>query len=82
MCFGLDWLLHVVIALIVIGFVVTNLKIWVIPILAADARIVATINAIIWVLVAIFVVVVCFQLLECALGGGFGPLLPRTGPRG
>lgn len=83
MCFGLDWLLHVIVILIVLCAIVAILRIWVFPMMAGvDSRIPATINIVIWVVVAVFVAFLCFQLLECAMGGGFGTLLPRTGPRG
>lgn len=69
MCFGFEWLLHVLIVLIIVCVVVTVLRIWIFPMLGTvDPRIPATINVIIWAVVAIFVLVVCFDLLMCAMG--------------
>jgi hypothetical protein len=63
--------------LVIICGVIAILRIWVFPLLAGtDPRIVATLNIIIWVAVAIFVIYVCATLLMCAFSGGFS-LLPR-----
>lgn len=70
-CFGFEWLLHLLIVLIVLCAVIAILRIWVFPMMASvDARIPATINVIIWVVVAIFVIFVCAELLSCAWGTG------------
>lgn len=72
MCFSLDWLLHLLIVLIVLCAVIAILRIWVFPLMASvDPRIPATINVIIWVVVSIFVIYLCIELLSCAWGSGF-----------
>lgn len=72
-CFSIEWLLHLLIVLIVLCAVIAILRIWVFPMLGStDPRIVQTINIIIWVVVAIFVIYVCFDLLSCAFSGGLG----------
>jgi hypothetical protein len=68
MCFSIDWFVHLLIVLIIICAVVAVLRIWVFPLLP-DARIAATLNIIIGVIIAIFVIYVCVELLECALIG-------------
>ena len=77
MCFSIEWFLHLLIVLIVVCAVIAIMRIWVFPMLGStDPRIVQTINIIIWVIVAIFLIYICFDLLECAFGGGLG----FTGP--
>lgn len=72
MCFPVEWLLQLLLMLVIVVGVVKILQIWVFPgIAAADPRITATINIIIWVLICCFVIYVCGMLLFCAFSGGF-----------
>jgi len=76
MCFSLEWFLQLLIFLVVICGIIAILRIWIFPLFAAaDPRIPATINIIIWVMVAIFVIYVCASLLMCVSAGG--GLFPR-----
>jgi len=76
-CISGDWIYHLIIFFLFVALVVGLLRIWVLPYLASgDPKIAATINLIIWFLIACFVVYLCYVLFECALGGS---LLP--GPR-
>lgn len=71
MCFSLAWFLQWLIFLIVVCGIVAILRIWVFPMLAAtDPRIPATINIIIWIVVAICVIYACVELLACVSPGG------------
>lgn len=75
MCFTLGWLLNLVVWLIVIGAVVAIFRIWVMPLLAAlDSRIVATINILIYVAVAIFVIYLLVDVVSCIGFPGRGVL--------
>ncbi len=72
MCFTWDWFLHLLIVLVILCVVIGILRIWVFPFIAAngDARIVATINLLIWGACAIFAIYVVAYLLICAFSGG------------
>lgn len=77
MCFSVAWLIQLLVVLVVLCAVIAILRIWVFPMLAtADPRVPATINIVIWAMVAIFVIYVCAELLMCAFSGGlWGPRL-------
>jgi len=71
MCFSIGWFLQLLLFLIIICAVVALVRIWLLPLLAPiDGRLVATINVIIGVVVAIIVIYILFDLISCALGGG------------
>lgn len=71
MCFSIGWFLQLLIFLVIICAVVALVRIWLLPLLAPiDGRLVATINVIIGVVVAIIVIYLLFDLISCALGGG------------
>lgn len=69
MCLSFGWLLQIIVWLIVCGALVAIYRIWVAPLLGAlDGRIVATINILIWLLVALFVIFyVIVPLLSCLI---------------
>ena len=75
-CFSLAWLAHMLIVLIVIGAVVAICRIWLLPMLAGwDARIVQTVNILLFVIVACIIIWMVVEVLACALGGGGGMFL-------
>ena len=77
MCFSLAWFVQMLIILVVLCGVIAILRIWVFPMMGSvDARIPATINIVIWVIVCVFVIYLLADLIMCALGGG--PWFPRT----
>jgi len=76
MCFSLAWFVQMLIILVVLCGVIAILRIWVFPMMGSvDARIPATINIVIWVIVCVFVIYLLADLIMCALGGG--PWFPR-----
>lgn len=87
MCFSLAWLQQILIFLIIIGAIVAILKL-VVPYalsmlgaeLGAGANLViAVFKIVLWAIVAIFCVIICFQLIACLLSysGGMPSLLPH-----
>lgn len=71
MCFSLAWFVQMLIILVVLCGVIAILRIWVFPMMGSvDARIPATINIVVWVIVCIFVIYLLADLIMCALGGG------------
>lgn len=88
MCFSLAWLQQILIFLIVIGAVVAILKL-VIPFalqkLGAEigegaGLVFNVLKIVLWAIVAIVCVIICFELISCLLSysGGFS-FLPRRG---
>lgn len=79
MCFSLPWLEQFLVYCIVLGAVIAIIRIlvpWVlgqigIPIIGQ------VINIVLWAVVAIFVIYICFALISCLLGGGGFSMLPR-----
>jgi hypothetical protein len=75
MCFSLAWFAQLLIFIVVVCFVVAILKIWLLPFVAAlgdwGGRVVQTINLIVALIVVIFVIWLCVDLIQCAMGGGF-----------
>lgn len=73
MCFSLSWLIQLLVWLVILSVVVALVRIWILPLLAAaDPRIPATVNILIWAVVVIFVIYVVADILMCMAGGGLG----------
>lgn len=79
-CFSLLWLEQILIWFVVVCAVVGILKLLVPFILAQLGAggdiIMKAINIVMWAIICIFVIYVCFALIECLIGGG-GLMLPR-----
>ena len=82
MCFSLGWIEQVLIRLVILLAVVGIIKL-LLPYLLAQlgaggAVIIQALKIVLWAVVAIFVIIVCFDLISCLLsaGGGFS-LMPR-----
>jgi hypothetical protein len=86
MCFGAEFLFYLIAKVIFVVFLIMILRIWVLPWMGAprpdgtapDARWIATVNAIIWVIGALFVLYICWIVFECVFSGpgiGGGPYL-------
>lgn len=74
MCFSLQWLEQLLIWLVIVCAVVGILKL-IIPFVLAQLGagggvIMAAINIVMWAVIAIFVIYVCFALISCLVGGG------------
>ena len=78
-CFSLGWLEQLLVYLVIVGAIIAILRLivpWVlgqlgIPIVGQ------VINIILWAIIAIMVIYICFALLSCLAGGGF-PLIPHN----
>jgi hypothetical protein len=86
MCFSLGWWQQLAVMIVVIIAIVAIWNI-IVPYLLSKIGgaigegmnvIMAVLRVVIWAIVAIFVIYICFALISCLLGyaGGF-PLLPR-----
>lgn len=88
MCFSLDWLMHIIILGIIVCAIIAILRV-VVPFvlsqmgatIGAGANVVITCFKIaLWAVIAIIVVVICFQIIACLWSfsgtGGFS-LIPR-----
>ena len=78
MCFSLPWLEALLIWIVVVCAIVGILKLLLPFILTqlgvGGGIIVAAINIVIWAIIAIFVIYICFDLISC-LGGAHLPRL-------
>lgn len=75
MCFSLGWFENLLIWLVIIGAVVSLLKLLLIPYILAPlgnpgAIIIKALDIIVWAIVAIAIIVFIFDLISCLLGGG------------
>jgi len=75
MCFSLGMVEQLIIWLIVICAAVAIIKLLLVPLVfqpmgQPGAILIQIVNIVIWVIVAIAVVYIVFDLLACALGGG------------
>jgi hypothetical protein len=80
MCFSLDFIKQLLIDLIVIGAIFAIIKL-LLPLAlswlgGAGSIIMQVINIVLYAIICIFVVIICFDLISCLLGGG-GLHLPR-----
>ncbi len=80
MCFSLAWLAQLLIWLVIVGAIYAILKLVIPFVLAqlgtAGGVIAGVINIILWVVIAIFVIYLCFDLISCLAGGLSMPRLP------
>jgi small-conductance mechanosensitive channel len=80
-CFTLQWLQQVLVYCIVLGAVYAILKLLIPLALSNFPPIVGQVAGIIlWAIIAIIIVYICFALISCLLsmGGGLGSLMPPT----
>jgi hypothetical protein len=86
MCFGGEFLFWLVLRVIFIIFVLTLARIWLLPWISqprpdgqpADPRLIMTLNAVIWLMWACFVVYLIWIVYQCMFSGpgigmGIGP---------
>lgn len=73
MCFSLAWLENVLIYLVIVGAVYAILKL-LIPFVASQFPpiIGQVLNIILWAVIAILVIIICFGVISCLLSGGAG----------
>jgi len=79
MCFSLPWLEAFLVYCIIVGAVIAILRLvipWVIGQLGIPL-VGAVLNIVLWAVVAIFVIYICFALISCLIGGGGFSLLPH-----
>jgi hypothetical protein len=81
MCFSLGSIEYLLIWLVILCAVVAIVRLLLIPLVFAPMGqpgviIIQVVNIIVWVIIAIAVIYLVFDLLQCAIGGGFGRL-PR-----
>lgn len=85
MCFSLAWFEQILIWLVIVCAVIAILKLLVPFVLSqigaelggAMTIIMAVIKIVIWAIITIFVIVICFELIQCLLGQGGGLSFPR-----
>ena len=81
MCFSLGWLGQLLIWIVIAVAIFAILKLlipWVLAQLGAAGSIIAqVINIVLWAVVVIFVIYICFDLISCLIGMGGGMHLPR-----
>ena len=78
MCFSMQWLEQLFIYVIVVGAIIAIIRL-LLPMVFAQiggpANVIGqVINIILWAIIAIFVVYICFALISCLLGAGGGGL--------
>jgi hypothetical protein len=80
MCFSMAWLEQLLIWLVIVGAVVAIIRLLVPFVLgqigAGGGVIAQAINIVLWAVIAIFVIYICFALISCLAGGGLS-LLPH-----
>lgn len=80
MCFSMGWLEQVLVWIVIVAAIIAILKLllpFVLGALGVGGGIIAqAINIVLWAIVAIFVIYICFALISC-LGGGIMPPLPH-----
>lgn len=81
-CFSMSWLQQLLIYLVIVAAVIAILKLlipFVLAQLGAGGGIIAqAINIVLWAIIAIFVIYICFALISCLMGsGGSLSMLPR-----
>jgi hypothetical protein len=78
MCFSLGWLEQLLVWLVVVAAVIMILKL-IVPWVASQIGVPIigqVLNIVLWAIVVIMVIYICFALLSCLAGGGL-PLLPH-----
>ena len=79
MCFSLPWVEQLLVYLVIIGAVVAIIRLllpFVLSQLGAGGSVISSaINIVLWAVIAIFVIYICFALISC-LSGNFS-LLPH-----
>lgn len=87
MCFSLAWFQQLLIMVVVVAAVVAILKLlvpWVLAKAGAEigdgvAMLMSVLRIVIWAVVVIFVIYICFALIQCLMSYGGGmPLFPRA----
>ena len=82
MCFSIEWWEQLLVWIVIVVAIVSILRLllpWVLGQLGAGGGILAqVINIVLWAVICIFVIYICFALIECLLSaGGHLSLLPR-----
>jgi hypothetical protein len=81
MCFSLEFIKTLLIDLVIIGAVFAIIKL-LLPLAlgwlgGAGSIIMQVLNIVLWAVICIFVIIICFDLISCLLGAGGGLHLPR-----
>lgn len=83
MCWSLGFLEDLIIRLIILGAVIAIIKIivpWILSFIGPiSAPVVQILYIILWAIVAIWVVIICFELFQCLIGAGGFSIVPRRG---
>lgn len=81
MCFSLGWLAQLLVWIVIAVAIFAILKLlipWVLAQLGAAGSIIAqVINIVLWAVICIFVIYICFDLISCLLSMSGGFRLPR-----
>jgi hypothetical protein len=82
-CVSLYFVENLLIWLIVICAVLAIVKLLIVPYVLTPMGqpgviLIQVVNIIVWAVIAVAIVVIIFDLLSCALGGGMGLGLPRS----
>lgn len=82
MCFSLEWLEQLLVWVVIVVAVIAIVRLlvpWVFGQLGAGGSVIAAaVNIVLWAVIAIFVIYICFALISCLLTyGGHLSLLPH-----
>jgi hypothetical protein len=80
-CFTLQWFEQVLIFCVILGAVYAILKLLIPLVLGGLPPIIGqVINIVLWAVICILVIYVCFALISClfSLGGGLGSIMPHS----
>lgn len=81
MCFSWAWLEQILVWLVIVGAVFAILRLlipYVLSQLGAGGGVISqAINIILWAIIAIMVIYICFALISCLGAGSLMPPLPR-----
>lgn len=82
-CFSLNWLGQLLVWCVIIGAVIAIVKILLPYVLSQFGEpgnvIIRVLTIVMWAFVAVFVIWLCVDLIQCLLGAGGGIRLPRHG---
>ncbi len=75
MCFSLGWFENLLIWIVIIGAIFAIFRL-LLPLVFAQLGapgnvIMQVLNILLWAVVVIFVIILCFDLISCLAGGGF-----------
>jgi hypothetical protein len=77
MCFSLQWVEQLLVYLVIVAAIIGILRLllpFILSQLGAGGTVIGSaINIVLWAVIAIFVIYICFALISCLGGGGLFP---------